>query len=162
MAPAAQCRDLARRLLERAREAGGGLIGHLAAEIGRVEAGVPRFGADITQTNIPQETGQLRGLSFHKGCYPGQEIVERVRSRGHVNRQLVGLMAKGAARLEPGSAVTAEGQTAGRVMTAVYSPGLRRSIALAYVRRDYTEPGTTVETAQGQAEVTALPFPRFK
>ena len=155
-------------------------VGHLASEVCRIEAGLPRYGAEIAGGSdgktLPQETGQLQALSYTKGCYLGQEIVERIRARGHVNRKLVGLMFDGPQDVVPGSALTAAGKSVGSVTSVAYSYGLRRTIALAMVRRESSEPGTVLtisaphatassagstETSAGvglEAEVASLPF----
>lgn len=107
-------------------------------EAARVEAGIPRFGADIQEHNIPHETGRLDAISFTKGCYPGQEIVERVRTRGQVNRQLV--------RLEVDEPVEANAKLmhgdreVGYLTSVVTLPDSGRVVALGYLRREYTQP----------------------
>jgi tRNA-modifying protein YgfZ len=98
----------------------------------RIENGKPRYGEDILETSLPQETEQMQAVSFTKGCYIGQEIVERIRARGHVNRHLVRLELDGTELPAPGKQ-TIHGQEA-EVMSAVYSPEMGKVIALAYVR----------------------------
>ena len=115
-----------------------------AYEVVRIESGIPRYGTDIDDTVIANETGQLRALHFNKGCYLGQEIVERVRSRGHVNRIFTGFRSN--TEIAPG---TFEG---GRITSAAFSPALNRWIALGYIRRDQAD-----QPAPGM-EVTQLPF----
>src|SRR5579864_791982 len=78
-------------------KAGATPAGAEALELARIAAGIPRYGQDIRERDLPQETGQMRGLSFTKGCYIGQEIVERIRARGKVHRQFTGFLLKGAA-----------------------------------------------------------------
>jgi folate-binding protein YgfZ len=148
-------------LAQAARQLGGRPVGFQALEATRIEAGVPRYGVDIDEKNIPQETGQFRALSFTKGCYPGQEIVERVRSRGQVNRKLVGLIAAPGTRLAAGMKLLCGGREAGRVTSAAHSPQLERGVALAYLRREHAEPGKQVAADGGAAEVAPLPFPRL-
>jgi folate-binding protein YgfZ len=138
-------------------------VGHFAAEICRIEAGLPRYGTEINDKTLPQETGQLHALSYTKGCYLGQEIVERIRARGHVNRKLVGLLFNGPQQVAPDAVLTADGQTVGTLTSAAYSYGLRRTIALAMVRRESSEPGTFLSTPapNGEAlevEIASLPF----
>ncbi|MGA2136039.1 MAG: glycine cleavage T C-terminal barrel domain-containing protein [Bryobacteraceae bacterium] len=109
------------------------------ARIVRLEHGQPRYGDDIFDTTLPQETGQMHAVHFAKGCYLGQEIVERIRSRGHVNRQLKKLELDGEAPLPAGTKiVTAAGETA-EVTSSAYSPALGEVVALAYVRAKSTE-----------------------
>ena len=160
IAPAARLPELWERLAEAARPLGGGPVGLAALETARIEAGIPRYGADIEEKTLPQETGQFRAISFDKGCYPGQEIVERIRSRGHVNRRLVGLMAAPGEALRAGTSVQAGGRDVGRVTSAAHSPGIGRSIALAYLRREAAEPGAEVSVDGVPAEVAPVPFPR--
>jgi len=102
------------------------------ARLVRIENGRPRYGEDILETSLPQETEQMQAVSFTKGCYIGQEIVERIRARGHVNRHLVRLELDGA-ELPPPGKQTIGGREAD-VTSAVYSPELGKVVALAYVR----------------------------
>ena len=131
-----------------------------ALETLRIEAGIPRYGPDFGEDTLPLEAGLLQALSFTKGCYIGQEIVERARSRGHVNWKLVGLaLQPGASVPEPGRSLTADGKTVIEVTSACYSPTFGRPLALAYVRREVSAPGVRLTLAGGaEAEVTALPF----
>jgi folate-binding protein YgfZ len=102
------------------------------ARVSRIENGKPRYGEDILETSLPQETEQMQAVSFTKGCYIGQEIVERIRARGHVNRHLVRLEIEGSEPPAPGKQ-TVGGQEA-EIMSAVFSPELGKVVALAYVR----------------------------
>ncbi|MGH8630802.1 MAG: aminomethyltransferase family protein [Burkholderiales bacterium] len=133
-------------------------VGHAAFNILRTEAGLPRFGAEMDERTLPPEAGLERALSYTKGCYIGQETIERIRSRGHVNRQLIGLRLRGDSLPAAGAKLLLDAKEVGWITTAVESPTLGR-IALAYVRREHREPGTklTVESGGG-AEVVALPF----
>jgi tRNA-modifying protein YgfZ len=126
----------------------------------RIEAGVPRYGADIDAKVLAPETGQqARAISYKKGCYIGQEIVARIDARGHTNRGFVGLYLDAAAPLpEKGAPIVAEGKEVGRVTSAALSPTLGRPIALGYLRNEHAAPGTTVEVGGTPAQVAALPF----
>ena len=108
------------------------------------------------------ETGLDDAISFTKGCYLGQETVERIHSRGHVNRRLVGLKAEGAVVPDPSDPVLDDDRNIGRVTSAVASPRARCPIALGYVHRDYTEPGSAVTIGHGDMKIPAvvvtLPF----
>jgi len=137
----------------------------------RIEAGRPVFGADLTTDTIPLEAGiEERAISFTKGCYVGQEVVVRVRDRGHgrVARRLVGLVAQVAgeatAAIEAGDTIRRAGRDTGRVTSAAWSPALGTWIALGYLGRDDAEPGTCVvivrEDGEVEAEVRALPLVR--
>jgi len=105
----------------------------------RIENGKPRFGEDIRDTSLPQETGQMHAVSFTKGCYLGQEIVERIRVRGHVNRRLERLELDTAEPPAPGTKLSVEGREA-EVASAVYSPSLGKVVVLAYVRAAVAHP----------------------
>ncbi len=142
---------------------GHGLVpcGVKSLETLRIEAGIPRYGAELAEDVLPLEAGLLNALSFTKGCYIGQEIVERARSRGHVNWKLVGLFTEAADPLAPGEKLLSKGKEVGEITSACAAPTLGRTIALAYARREVAEPGTKLDLASGStAEVTALPFYR--
>jgi len=124
------------------------------AAVVRLEHFFPRYGDDITQANLPQETGVADALHFNKGCYLGQEIVERVRSRGHVNRTLVGLRVEGRDPLPRGAKVLFEGSEVGETTSSAYSPALNATLAMAYVRVNAAKPETAV-VADGRAAQTA-------
>jgi len=111
----------------------------------RLEHGKPRYGEDIFDTTLPQETLQMHAVHFTKGCYLGQEIVERIRSRGHVKRLLVRLEVEGEAPLGSGTKVTAGSTEAGEITSSAFSPGLGKVVALAYVRAQYAAEGTALQ-----------------
>jgi folate-binding protein YgfZ len=134
-----------------------------AVEIARVEAGYPLFGVDMNDDIIPLEAGiEKRALSMTKGCYVGQEVIIRVLHRGHgrVVRHLVGLRVKDGMPMRD-ARIYAGGRDIGFITSSAVSPRFG-PIALAYVHRDFVEPGTAVEveTASGRAaaSVSALPF----
>lgn len=131
----------------------------------RIEAGVPLFLVDMDEHTIPLEAGvEDRAISFTKGCYVGQEVIVRVMQRGHgrVAKKLVGLLLPKAAPAHPLDLVRSGDREVGRVTSAAWSPALERHIALGYVHRDFSEPGTglEVQTPQGTfpASVAPLPF----
>ena len=133
-------------------ERAGGSIGIVAATAEdclavRVENQVARHGEDFFTTSLPHETQRLDRVSFTKGCYLGQEIVERIRSRGQVNRVLAGIEIEGQAPLENGAAVLFEGKRVGSLSSPVYSPKHGCVVAFAILRREATEAGTAVEVA---------------
>ena len=150
--------DLWRKALEAGASFGLRSVGFEAVEIRRIEAGLPRYGSDMDSKTLPQETGQMQALSFTKGCYIGQETVERIRSRGHVNRQLVGLSFEGKRDIARNRMALAAGHPSGFITSAAYSYGLRRTIALAYLRRESAQPGTSVIVGNDPAKVVLLPF----
>jgi folate-binding protein YgfZ len=159
-APAAD----AERVWKALAGAGTMVLGPEAMESLRIEAGAPRFPADIGPTTLLPEVPFEALVSYTKGCYPGQEVVVRIRDRGHVNRHLRGLLLDGDAVPAPGSEVVAGDDVIGAVTSATRSFGLDRPIALAMVRRQHAEPGTAVGVRVGDrvvpATVSALPFTR--
>jgi folate-binding protein YgfZ len=136
-------------------------VGHAALNVLRVEAGIPRYGVDVDERTLPPEAGlEARAISYNKGCYVGQETVERIRSRGHVNRRLVGLQLPGDSLPAPGAKLSADGKEVGWITSAVESPSLG-CIALGYVRREYLASGTKLALeGNQQAKVAELPFRR--
>ena len=134
-----------------------------ALETLRIEAGIPRYGAELGEDTLPLEAGLLNALSFTKGCYIGQEIVERTRSRGHVNWMLAGFFVQADAPPPMGEKLFLEGKEIGEITSACISPTLRKTIALGYVRREASDPGTRLALSPGSlAEVTQLPFYRAR
>jgi len=119
----------------------------------RIENGRPRYGEDIRETSLPQETQQMHAVSFTKGCYLGQEIVERIRAQGHVNKKLVRLKIAAAEPPAPGTKLTAHGAEAGEITSSVVSPEAGDVVALAYVRTNFAEGGTELEAAGQRARV---------
>lgn len=139
--------------------AGAKPVGGEALEMYRIAAGVPRYGQDIRDRDLPQETGQLRALNFTKGCYIGQEIVERIRSRGAVHRSLTGFVVEGKPPA-PGAKVLADGKEAGEITSVAVVPTAtgRKTVALGYLRGEAGGPGTAVEIDGVRAVVAKLPF----
>ena len=132
-----------------------------AAETLRVEAGMPEFLVDMTDQTIPLEAGLDDAISHTKGCYVGQEIIVRIRdlAHGRVARHLRGLLLEGDAVPPRGEAVMLEGRSVGQITSAVWSPALKRPIAMAMLHRDASAPETRVVLASGtQATVAVLPF----
>ncbi|MGH9433230.1 MAG: aminomethyltransferase family protein [Terriglobia bacterium] len=147
------------RGMAKAAEFGALPCGVEALETLRIEAGIPRYGQDLGEDTLPLEAGLLNALSFNKGCYIGQEIVERARSRGHVNWKLVGLIVDSPQTPSAGQKLLADGKEIGEITSACVSPSTGRTIALAYVRREFQEVATRLILSSGSAaEVTRLPF----
>ncbi len=119
------------------------------AEALRIEAGRPRFGIDMSQETIPLEAGiEDRAISLTKGCYVGQEVIIRVLHRGHgrVARKLVGLLFPTDGRVpERGESLHAGDREIGSITSATWSLALERPVALGYVHRDFTTPGTALQ-----------------
>jgi aminomethyltransferase len=120
----------------------------------RIENGLPRYGEDIRETSLPQETQQMQAISFNKGCYIGQEIVERIRAQGHVNKKLVRVRITNSKPLDPGAKLTADGKEVGEITSSVYSPESGQVVALAYVRTPQTEPGVSLRAGAYEAQVS--------
>lgn len=124
-----------------------------AARVVRIENGRPRYGDEITERFLLQETGVMRAVNFSKGCYLGQEIVERVRSRGQVHRHLMPVRIDGALAAGVGTKLTANGKELAEVVSAVFSPGLNKVVAMAYVRTDAAKPGFELHAGESRAVV---------
>ncbi len=123
------------------------------ANIVRLEHGVPRYGDDIGEMSLPQETQQMHAVHFEKGCYLGQEIVERIRSRGHVNRLLVGLEIDTSEPPLRGTKILADAGEVGEITSAALSPASGKVYALAYVRAPFAEPGKSLAVSGFPAHV---------
>jgi len=134
-------------------------VGSDALELLRIASGVPRYGQDIRERDLPQETEQQRALNFSKGCYIGQEIVERIRSRGAVHRKFSGFEIDGPLP-SPGAKVQAENKDVGEITSAALLPlgSADRAVALGYVRREFGTPGKELSIAGVKATVSDLPF----
>lgn len=122
----------------------------------RIEAGVPKYGIDMDETTVVPELGIDELVSYDKGCYIGQEIIARIHFRGHVAKQLTGLVSD--APLRSGSDLTVDDKDAGRITSTTYSPRLGKHIALAFVRYAHLAPGTVLRVEGQDAVVTPLPF----
>src|SRR5689334_4592184 len=130
-------------------DAGAQPIGQDTFEILRVEAGIARFGLDMDETNVVPETNLDDAVSFTKGCYVGQEIIVRIKHRGHPAKKLTGLRFETDQQIEPGAIIrSTENQEIGRVTSAVISPRLG-SIGLGYVRYEHIADGTHVVVGDG-------------
>jgi folate-binding protein YgfZ len=146
-------------------DAGARPVGYDALEMLRIEAGLPRFGVDMDETNVVTEAALDDAVSYTKGCYVGQEIIARIKYRGHVAKKLSGIAFDRAVAVAAGAAVkSADDKEVGRLTSITYSPQLGRTIALGYLKYDYLAPGTIVKIVSGdeeiEAQVTELPFVR--
>jgi folate-binding protein YgfZ len=147
------------------QNAGARPVGQAALEILRIEAGVPRFGVDMDETNVVTETALDDAVSYTKGCYVGQEIIARIKYRGHVAKKLTGLIFEQPVKVAVGATIhSADGKEAGRITSVTESPRLGCTIALAYLKYDYLAAGTSLKVISGtevfEARVTELPFVR--
>jgi folate-binding protein YgfZ len=141
------------------QSAGARLISGEALELRRIALGLPRYGQDIRERDLPQETEQQRALNFNKGCYIGQEIVERIRSRGNVHRKFTGFRIVGPAPA-PGTKTQLQAKDVGEVTSSAVIPAANgdHTVALGYIRREAATPGKHVQIAQSTATVSDLPF----
>jgi len=146
-------------LLEVLQAAGGKRISSPALELLRIASGIPRYGHDIRERDLPQETGQIRALDFSKGCYIGQEIVERIRSRGAVHRKFSGFHVDGPPPL-PGTKIQADGKDAGEITSAAVlpAPNSEVSVALGYIRQEAIAGERPVMAGDAQLTLVELPF----
>jgi folate-binding protein YgfZ len=142
-------------------QVGGRPVGYKALSTVRLEMGIPWFGYDFGEKQIPHEAGlQDSHISYTKGCYTGQEIVERVRSRGHVNRVRVSLQFAAAVNQpEANSPLLWDGKEVGYVTRSAFSPAMNGWIGMGYLRREKSTVGSVLESASGSATVIATPIP---
>lgn len=155
------------KLAAAARDESGRLAGWSALELARIEAGIPRFGADMDETHLPPEAGiESRAISYTKGCYIGQEIIARLRTYGQVAKALRTLRVRSEGPIPaPGDRLVRDGKEVGYVTSVARSPRLGETVALGYVRRECNGPGTAlvVRTRDGEvgATIAGLPFAPF-
>jgi folate-binding protein YgfZ len=124
-----------------------------------LEQGIPWFSYDFGEKQIPHEAAlENSHISYTKGCYTGQEIVERVRSRGQVNRRRVSLRFTGDVIPSSGDVLLAGGKEAGYVTRAAFSPVMSCAIGMGYVRKENNEVGQELQWQGGTAAVTRLPL----
>ena len=146
-------------VIEKIIAAGAQPVSPEVAEILRIEAGIPRHGQDMDESNVVLEANLDDAISYTKGCYLGQEIIIRIKHRGHVAKKLTGL--KFDNPVESGATIIADdGKEIGRVTSATYSPKLESPIALGYLRYEYLNPGTPVKAGDISGTVAELPFVR--
>jgi len=146
-----------RKLWDALLAAGARPVGFEALEVHRIESGIAAYGIDIRDRDLPQETEQERALNFNKGCYIGQEIVERIRSRGAVHRKFTGFVLNGT--VATGSKVVSNGKEVGEITSvADLQIGGDKRIALGYIRREVGTPGREVMVGSIGATVVQLPL----
>ena len=140
-------------------QAGAVPVGTEALEKFRVMIGLPRYGTDIHDRDLPQETNQESALNFTKGCYIGQEIVERIRSRGNVHRKFHGFVLEGELPGQ-GTKLHADGKEVGELTSINRIPTNNgdRFVALGYIRRETLEHGSKITYAGGEAKPSQVPF----
>jgi len=128
-------------------------------EVLRVEAGVPKYGVDMTESTIPLEANLTKALHYQKGCYIGQEVIARATYRGHMNKGLKGLLL-GDAEPERGSELRRGDKKVGFVTSVVRSVARGQNVALGYVHREAQESGTELDCAGNKVVVADLPLAR--
>jgi folate-binding protein YgfZ len=140
--------------------AGATPVGSEALEMHRIAAGIPVFGVDIQERDLPQETEQMRALNFNKGCYIGQEIVERIRSRGNVHRKFSSFVFEGVARVSAGDKISSGDKEVGEItsVATLPMPSGDQTVALGYIRREAGSPGREVTIVGQKATVVSAPI----
>jgi folate-binding protein YgfZ len=163
--PTAAQGAVADKLITAATLLGGRACGWDALERARIEAGIPRYGADMDERNLPPEAGlEARAISYAKGCYIGQEVLARIRTYGQVAKTLRGLrLADGLKNLPiKGDKLFQDGKEVGYITSAIFSPTFQTNLALGYVRREANQIGNelTLRTVEGEshARIVELPF----
>ena len=156
---------VADKLIAAAKQVGGRACGRQALETARIEAGIPRFGADMDETNLPPEAGlDSRAVSYTKGCYIGQEVIARIRTYGQVAKALRGLRLANDLKTLPakGDKLFLGEKEIGYITSAIASPTFKQNIALGYVRREGNKIGTDLilrnQDGESVVKIVALPF----
>ena len=158
-APEESIPAIADKLMAAAGELGGGAAGWSAFETARVLAGVPRFGCDMTESNLAPEAGIAeRAISYNKGCYIGQEVLNRLHNFAEVNKSLRVLRIDVAEIPNDGDPVFDGEKQVGEITSAVREVGGDAAIALGYVRKGHNELGTKLRVGEAGAEVVGLPL----
>ncbi len=146
-------------MLVELQSAGARACNYAAFDALRIEAGMPLFGVDFDEENLPQEVGRDElAISFTKGCYLGQETVARIDALGHVNQQITGVRFAAPNYPAAKAELTHDGTTAGHVTSVTFSPQLQAPLALALIRRQWLSPGTTLDSPVGPCEIVELPL----
>jgi folate-binding protein YgfZ len=140
-------------------KAGATMASSTTLELLRIAAGIPRYGQDIRERDLPQETEQQRALHFSKGCYIGQEIVERIRSRGNVHRKFTGFEVQGELPAL-GAKIQVDARDVGEITSVASLPlaSGERFLALGYIRREIATPGKQFQVGSAQLSIANLPF----
>jgi len=153
--PANAFETLWTRIEEVVHELGGQPVGFEAFEIARIEAGMPRFGADMDSTTFPQEAGiETRAVSYSKGCYIGQEVLNRIHTMGHVNRVLYRLDFDPTVAPQRGDKLFHDGKEVGQLTSVARSLKADRFVGLGYLRKAARQEGAEIiiNTASGEAK----------
>jgi folate-binding protein YgfZ len=153
--PSAGLGMIADKILAAVKAQGGRACGLNAFETARIEAGIPRYGVDMDETNLAPEAGiEKRAISYTKGCYIGQEVNARIRTYGQVAKSLQRLALTDVSELPvKGTKLQVAGKDVGYITSAVRSPVSGAVRALGYVRKEHKEPGTVLDLSSGQARI---------
>ena len=144
----------ARELRESLIRAGAQNVSSETRELLRIEAGIPRYGTDMDETTVVTEANLDDAVSFTKGCYLGQEIIVRIKHRGHVAKKLAGIIWGANVELKRDTKVlSSDDKEIGRVTSSAFSPRLDRTVALGYIKYDYLSPGTRVKASVDETEI---------
>lgn len=143
------------RLIDQFERAGAVSASPEAVRVVRLELGKPRYGEDFSDQHLPQETQLLEAVHFNKGCYLGQEIVERIRSRGHVPRLLMRLQVEATEPPPAGSQIMAGEKAVGQITSAAFSPARGHVVALGYLRPDDLTAGVPLGVAGAAVKIVA-------
>jgi folate-binding protein YgfZ len=127
------------------------------AQVVRIENGKPRFGEEITERFLAPETAQFHAISRHKGCYLGQEVVERLRSRNALSRILTAVRFDSGSSAIPGAKLRNGDVRAGEIVSAAYSPRFGQWVGMAYVRKDVVQPGARLSFDSGSLTIVDAP-----
>jgi len=162
--PTASLGAVTEKLLHAGKAVGGRACGWQALETARIEAGIPRFGVDMDETNLaPEAAIEARAISYSKGCYIGQEVIARIRTYGQVAKSLHGLRFADSTKVLPklGDKLYLGEKEIGYITSATASPALKSNIGLAYVRREHKEIGTelVVRTVSADLPARIVPLP---
>lgn len=146
-------------LWNEARALGAVPVGMDALNVARIESGVPWYGFDMDESLIAPEVGLAEAISFTKGCYIGQEVVERAVARGRLQKKLVQLMCSGRIVPELGTRLLQNGDDIGWITSAAWSPAFKAIVGLCYVRRSAWDAGTVLEvlTLEPGTAVVGIP-----
>lgn len=157
--PSGAIAAVADKAIAAAKSVGGRACAWQASEIARIEAGIPRFGIDMDETNLAPEAIENRAISYSKGCYIGQEVIARIRTYGQVAKSLRGLRLDGLKTLpHKGDKLFKDGKEVGYITSSTHSPTLNANIALGYVRKEVNKVGEQLTVLDSTAQIVELPF----
>jgi folate-binding protein YgfZ len=149
--------DKAESLWNALLQAGAEAVQEQTLETFRILCGIPKFGQDIRERTLPHETGQERALNFTKGCYIGQEIVERIRSRGAVHKTFTGLELEGPVPVA-GTKIQSDGKDVGEISSVMAAPLKGKWLALGYLRREFVGGDKQLTAGEATVKPAILPF----